>query len=743
MPEAQGQSVGGEVVWKVDWRISQEGRDDEMNTGSLEQMLDGGLILRAPERWMGIPFRHAWSRLNGKWKKAVEQGIPPPMGSASPFDAVMLERSRMLLESRLIRSGHLEGALSMDTANVDGKMTITVNVDPGPRYVCGSTSLKAEGSGLDGDDTEALGNRWARWVGRPLDLDALDRDREALSQLLQSEGWFGLISDHFGINIDTTGSRASRKVHLGLVVSPIVQGEDTLVHRRAIIDSLTFHWHPFDGNGDSLESRMENGILWRVPAGRNVSGMSHRMHLATGDRYNPKQLSEARQSLRQLPLIRDVRVDIVQRDDVTKDGVAPLHVHLDAYPAKRGLMRANGAMISRQGIGGEMALSVADLDFRNRAEQISLDVGLGLETVTPYSSGSDGEAQGPTPLNSRVLSAGVVYSTGRLFPYGPARFPKSNKPESRLSLTLRDENRPSFSRTYVQIGLVEGFVENPATGSKIELRPFEIAVTSSRLQPQFEEDLADLASEVVTSSFQSRALFGSGVDWWVGTPRNKKQRWRWSLNLEFEGAGNLFHLIDPRSPQETTVPLPSIFGETAEVQVARYTRWLLEARGGWSHDGRSGVFGRCFIGAASSSIPGVGIPLEKQFYVGGPNSMRGWQALGLGPGGSDVEGLRVRGDIRLELNLELRQYINDWVQLAAFTDAGNIWMTRPEENRPNVEFAFDTFLSQTAVSYGAGVRLDFDYFLLRCDVGRPWRTPLGSLPTEGSWRIHPAVSVPF
>ena len=137
------------------------------------------------------------------------------------------------------------------------------------------------------------------------------------------------------------------------------------------------------------------------------------------------------------------------------------------------------------------------------------------------------------------------------------------------------------------------------------------------------------------------------------------------------------------------------------------------------------------------------MPFEKQFYVGGPNSLRGWRAMGLGPGQSDSILQGVKGDIRIEVNIEGRHYINDWIQLALFADAGNIWMTTRESERPRAHFSTDRFLSDVGVSAGAGVRFDFGYFMLRCDFGRPVKYPGADSPTSKRWRIHPAVSLPF
>lgn len=748
-PRDSASIAGPELVWDIVWELDGEEASPSGDGLSLSPVplatwkswLEGGVLLRPPERWAGVPVRHAIARATGKWNRAVQDGEPVPTGSASPFDPLAMQRSALLLQSRMVRKGYLEARVNMDTSRVAAdKVALQIRLNPGRRLVGGDAVVRGEDSGLGAKEQARLSSQWSRWEGVPLDLDALEREREALSRQLQDEGWYGLISDYFTIRIDTAGSAASGVADVTLTVAPVVAGSDTVRHRLAKLDSLSFQWHP--QSLEVMEDRTDFGTTWRIPRGRDIRGLHHRMQVDSGDTYSPTALGKARQSLRQLPLIEDVRVGLEIMAPPMDSSYTALHAHFDAYPSERRVMRVNGAVTSRQGLGGEMAFTLSDQDFRKRAEQVSLDLGLGLETVTPYGASDEGEGD-PAFLNARVISAGVTYSANRLIPFGPDRFPKSNKPESLVSWSLRDESRPRFSRTYVQLSLVERFVENPATGSRVELRPIEAALTSGRLSPLFQAELDSLGSDVLTSSFQSRALIGSGVAWKLNPKRRSKQPWKWGMSLEFEGAGNLFHWIDPRAPGLTTVPLPSAFGSTTEVQVARYLRWTMEVKGGWSSDGKSGWFGRGYVGWAASSIDGIAVPLEKQFYVGGPNSMRGWQALGLGPGGTDNVGLRVRGDIRIELNLEYRKYLNDWVQLAAFVDAGNIWMTRPEPSRPNVEFNGSTFLPQVAYSAGFGGRLDFGYFLLRCDVARPVHWPQGEVAHDARWRIHPAVALPF
>jgi outer membrane translocation and assembly module TamA len=151
---------------------------------------------------------------------------------------------------------------------------------------------------------------------------------------------------------------------------------------------------------------------------------------------------------------------------------------------------------------------------------------------------------------------------------------------------------------------------------------------------------------------------------------------------------------------------------------------------------------------------GVGIPIGnsdilpyiKQFYVGGTNSLRSFIARSVGPG-SEVppEGYNdVTGDIRIEGNVEYRFTISGSFKGALFIDAGNIWLFREDPTRPNGNFRFDTFLDQIAISYGWGLRWDFDFIVARLDFAYTLRTPY--LPVDERWTTgikfwNPALSI--
>ncbi len=124
-------------------------------------------------------------------------------------------------------------------------------------------------------------------------------------------------------------------------------------------------------------------------------------------------------------------------------------------------------------------------------------------------------------------------------------------------------------------------------------------------------------------------------------------------------------------------------------------------------------------------------PFIRQYNVGGPNSLRGWlprQMIG-GFVEKGKNGILYanQGDLRLEANAEYRFTIGGFLKGGLFVDAGNTWLLKEniENNLPNTAFT-STFYDQIAIAGGYGLRLDFDFFLLRFDFGYKLRNPQAS-----------------
>ena len=118
------------------------------------------------------------------------------------------------------------------------------------------------------------------------------------------------------------------------------------------------------------------------------------------------------------------------------------------------------------------------------------------------------------------------------------------------------------------------------------------------------------------------------------------------------------------------------------------------------------------------------IPYDKGFYMGTSNSMRGWGYRELGPGSYQHNADTLyTGDIKIELNLEYRGTIYRTLKYGVFADVGNIWLSRKNDDMPGAEFSFDRFYKELAVDVGIGLRLDFNFFVIRVDYALPIYDP--------------------
>ena len=137
-------------------------------------------------------------------------------------------------------------------------------------------------------------------------------------------------------------------------------------------------------------------------------------------------------------------------------------------------------------------------------------------------------------------------------------------------------------------------------------------------------------------------------------------------------------------------------------------------------------------GDSSSTVKEKTLPFFKQFFAGGPNSMRAWQVRQLGYGSSKNptgNTFDKFGDVQFETNLEYRFIITTIAGIkvgsALYVDAGNIWQrkTYGDPSLTNGEFKFGRFFEDLAIGTGTGVRFDFNYFLLRLDYAYKVKDP--------------------
>ena len=213
----------------------------------------------------------------------------------------------------------------------------------------------------------------------------------------------------------------------------------------------------------------------------------------------------------------------------------------------------------------------------------------------------------------------------------------------------------------------------------------------------------------------------------------------YSLRASAEFAGNLLYAIASLTNQKRENDVYEIFG----IQYSQYFKSDVDYMHAFNFSSRHSVAFHIGAGVGVPYANSHVLPFEKRFYGGGANGVRGWGVRTLGPGSYDSRNsvdnfINQCGDIRLDLSLEYRAKLFWLIESGLFIDAGNIWTIRDYENQPGGVFKADTFYKEIALAYGAGIRLDFTYFLLRFDLGMKAYNPAKS---QERWPIvHPKWS---
>ena len=333
--------------------------------------------------------------------------------------------------------------------------------------------------------------------------------------------------------------------------------------------------------------------------------------------------------------------------------------------------------------------------------------------------------------------------------------------EVAVELGYNFQNRPDeYTRNIFAAGL-NYHLRQPRVGLNHHFRFLDISYVylpwiSEPFRAQFLQP-----TNILKYSYENHFILGLGYSGNYTTYRARNpHRSYWNINYNIETAGNLLRAL--------AKPLRFQYDENSKNYMLFNTQFAQFAKADFSATynqmlvpNHRLVF-HADLGVAVPYSNSQTIPFEKRYFAGGANSVRGWAARTLGPGGYKGTGGLIdfnnqSGDVRLNLSMEYRAKVWSFLELAAFFDAGNIWTVFDYEAQPNGVFRFSEFYKQIAMAYGVGVRLDFSFFIFRVDFGvklydpalrydgsgTQWRTVENGLNWADDMAFHFAIGYPF
>ncbi len=365
----------------------------------------------------------------------------------------------------------------------------------------------------------------------------------------------------------------------------------------------------------------------------------------------------------------------------------------------------------------------------------------GAEAFGVRLNGSVAGEIGAFPTSQAEVSTTLTYPY-LVFPLGGVeRALRPFDARTRLSLgflTARQDDLRLLIRGRATAGLRITVQHTPSLASLLDLVDFRLSDpdTLSGFSDQFLDLLDDPVARAFVLEDYTRPQINNALRYTLrATTADLFRRDRgYAREVAVEVGGNVSYLLDRFvfSPDtlEGTLPGLPIFGGSSRLEYRPYVRAVTDLREYRPIGRLTTVAAKAIVGVAHPTGDAPVVPFDRRFYVGGANSVRGWRLRELGPGNvSPGEAAFVQGgDVKLELGLELRTillrqlFAADW-SLALFSDAGNVWLG-PRNPSDEGRFRFDSFAEELAVGAGVGLRIAYEFLIVRFDLAWQVRSPV-------------------
>lgn len=299
---------------------------------------------------------------------------------------------------------------------------------------------------------------------------------------------------------------------------------------------------------------------------------------------------------------------------------------------------------------------------------------------------------------------------------------KHINPVTEFTGAFNIQDRPDYYRRNQELSFGWVFHENKTTTWHIN--PLLISIVDIEINSDFQNQIESYNDQYILSSFQDHVVAGGVFSFEYNGQNLSYNSNSLYFKTTFESAGGtLFNFHELINKDKN--PLTDSY-DFLGIRYAHFQKATLDLRYYQGLSDRSKIVYRIYsgVGIPKKNLSDA-LPFEKSFFAGGSNSLRAWRARSLGPGSYFEDSTRYDkiGDIKFEGNVEARFPISKWIEGAFFVDFGNIWLIGYDSLRPEGKFNWNNVLDDIAIGTGFGLRLNFEFFILRADLAIPFKNP--------------------
>jgi outer membrane protein assembly factor BamA len=411
----------------------------------------------------------------------------------------------------------------------------------------------------------------------------------------------------------------------------------------------------------------------------------------------------------------------------------PLNAFINLNPAKNQSISFEGTSTNNDGnlgIAGSITYSHKNI-FRG-AEQLRISFSGGVEAQQSL----DEPSQTTAYFNTIEVSPQIeLIFPHFVAPFSYTRFKRILNPKTSIVANFNYQDRPDYQRTTTTSFF--GYKWNSSQEINNQLNIVQVAYTKIEKTQEFQDYLDDLNNSVLEASYEDNVVPSMK---YIGTFNNQLSTFQprvFFTRFLLQEAGVLTRLMYKSFNGPENEDGEYLFNGIA---FANFIKTEADMRFYNNFDENNALAMRFDIGSAWTLKNLDVLPFTDAFFVGGSNSNRAWRPRTLGPGSSidstGVDSYDKIGEIKLDMSLEYRFNLVSIIDLALFIDASNIWYMPRDgltKDDPAV-FNVNRFLGEIAIGSGFGVRLNFNFFLIRFDFGLQTKIPSAPIGERWIWQ---------
>lgn len=548
--------------------------------------------------------------------------------------------------------------------------------------------------------------------GMSFDVNKLDKERKQITSALTENGYFHFHKDFISYTADSI--KGKRLVNLTLHIAKYRYpntNTDTL-HTCYKIGNVTFTSN--DDNRLHLRKSVLHENTW----------------IEKGKLFNSKDLKRTYNSFGKLQAVRYTNIQFVEKPD---SSLLDCNIQISHNKSNSISFQPEGTNTAGD-LGAAASLTYENRNLFRGAEVFSIKLRGAFEAITGL-EGYQNQNYMEYGIESKLLFPSFVC------PFLSNDFKRKSSATSEFSISYNMQNRPEFHRRVFSGALRYRWNDSTQRHQYkvdvIDLNYVYMPWISSTFKRDY-LDNSDNRNVILRYNYEDLFIMKIGFGIAYSHERN-------AFKLNCETAGNLLNGISHLTKMKMN---GDGHYKLFNIAYAQYAKFDFDYTHLIPFDRNNQLALHAALGIAYPYGNSTVLPFEKRYFSGGANSVRGWNVRELGPGkfkGKDgaIDFINQTGDMKLDLNMEFRTFLFWKFYGAAFIDAGNIWTLRKYDEQPGGQFRIGSFYKQIAAAYGLGIRLNFNYFILRFDMGMKAINPAYSNENEHYAIIHPKISRDF